>query len=58
MLILRDKFDALQKISETPTPNVEYENFVNAHTKAAVECIPTKQRTKPRVSWETLAVRK
>ncbi len=30
-LTLRNKFDALQEISETPTANDEYENFVNAH---------------------------
>ena len=40
------------------TPNDEYENFVNVHLEAAAECIPTKQRTKPRVPWVTLAVRK
>ena len=57
-LTLRIKFDALQEISETPTPNDEYENFANAHLEAATECIPTKQRAKPWVSWETLAVRK
>ena len=57
-LTLRNKFDALQEISETPTPNDEYENFVNAHLEAAAECIPTKQRTKSRVPWETLVVRK
>ena len=57
-LTLRNKFDALQKISETPTSNDEYENFVIAHLEVAVECIPTKQRAKPRVPWETLAVRK
>ena len=39
------------------TPNDEYENFVNAHLEAVAECIPPKQRTKPRVPWETLAVR-
>ena len=39
-------------------PNTQYENFVNARLEAAVECIPTKQRAKPRVPWETLAVRK
>ena len=58
MLTLRNKFNALQEISETPPLNDEYENFVNAHLELAAECIPTKQRTKPRVSWETLAVRK
>ena len=30
-LTLRNKFDALQEILETPIPNDEYENFVNAH---------------------------
>ena len=38
-------------------PNDEYENFANAHLEAAAECIPTKQRAKPK-PWETLAVRK
>ena len=56
-LTLRNKFDALQEISETPTPNYEYGNFVNAHLEAAAEYIPTKPRAKPRVPWETLAVR-
>ena len=57
-LTLRNKFDTLQEISETFTPNDEYEKFVNGCIKAAAECIPTKQRAKPRVPWETLAVRK
>ena len=48
-LTLRKKFDALQEILETPTPNDEYENVVNAHLDVAAECIPTKQRAKPRV---------
>ena len=52
MLTLRNKFGALQEISETPIPNNEYENFVNAHLEA--ECIPAKQR----VPRETLVVRK
>ena len=55
-LTQRNKFDALQNISETLTPNDEYENFVNAHLEAAaaaaaVEYIPTKQRAKSRVLW-------
>ena len=54
-LTLRNKFDALQK-KETRTPSDEYENFVNAHSEATAECIPTKQRTKPRVPGETFAV--
>ena len=57
-LTLRDKFDALQEIPETPTPKDEYKNFVNVHLEATAECIPTKQRAKPGVPWETLAVRK
>ena len=55
---IRNKFDVLQEISETPPPNDEYENFVNVHLEVEVECKPTKQRVKPRVPWETLAVRK
>ena len=57
-LTLRNKFNALQEISETQILNDEYENFVNAHLEAEVECIPTKQRAKPRVPREMLAVRK
>ena len=57
-LTLRSKFDAQQEKTETHTPNDEYENFVNAHLEAVAECIPTKQRAKPKVPWETLAVRK
>ena len=55
-LTLRNKFDALLEILETLSPNDEYENFVNTHLEAAAKCIPTKQRAKPRVPWETLAV--
>ena len=43
--------------TEKRTPNDKYENFVNAHLEAVAECIPTKQRTKPKVQWETLMVR-
>ena len=57
MLVLRNKFDALQEKTEIRTPNDEYENFVNSHREAAVKCIPTKLRTKSRVPWETLVVR-
>ena len=55
-ITLRNKFDALQEIFKTLTLNDEYENFVNAHMKAAG--IPIKQSVKHRVPWETLAVRK
>ena len=55
---LRNKFDALQEISETPTSNDECENFVNIHLEAAAECIPTKQKAKHRAPKKTLAVRK
>ena len=57
-LTLRNNFDALQEISETLTLNDEYENFVNALLEAAAKCIPTKQRAKCRVPWETSLVRK
>ena len=57
-LTLKNKFNALQEKTEKHAPNDEYENFVNAHLEAAAECIPTKQRAKSRVPWETLAVRK
>ena len=58
MLTLRNKFNALQQISETPTPNDEYKNFVNVYLEAAAGCIPTKLRAKPQVPWDALAVRK
>ena len=54
---MRNRFETLQEKTEKGRPNNEYENFVNAHLEAAVKCIPTKPRTKYRVSWETLAVR-
>ena len=57
-LTLRNKFDALQEKSETHTLNNEYKNVVNARLESAAECIPTKQRAKLRVPWETSAVRK
>ena len=57
VLELRNRFETLQEKTEKGTPNDEYENFVNAHLKAAEKCIPTKPRTKHRVPSETLAVR-
>ena len=56
-LAIRNKYDALQEQTKIHTPNEEYENFVNARLEAATEFIPTKQRAKYRVPWETLAVR-
>ena len=58
VLELRNRFETLQVKTEIRTPNDEYENFVNIHLEAAANCIPTKPRTKDRVPWETLAVRK
>ena len=58
MITLRNKFDALQEISKTFTPNEKHENFINTHIEAVVECIQTKLSAKHRVPWETLAVRK
>ena len=54
---MRNRFETLQEKTEKDTPNDEYENFVNAHLEAAANCIPTKPRTKYRVTWETSAVR-
>ena len=57
VLELRNRFETLREKTEKSTPNDEYENFVNAHLKAAAKCIPTKLKTKYSVPWETLAVR-
>ena len=57
VLELRNRYETLRERTEKSTPNDEYENFVNAHLEAAAKCIPTKLKTKYRVSWETLAVR-
>ena len=57
VLELRNRFKTLQEKTEKGTPNDEFENFINAHFEAAVNCIPTKPRTKYRVPRETLAVR-
>ena len=56
--MVRNKFNAQQKKTETHTPYDEYENFVNAHLEATAKCIPTEQRAKSRVPLDTLAVRK
>ena len=45
-IALRNKFNVLQKISKALTPNDEYENYINAHSEVAAECIPTKLRGK------------
>ena len=50
---LRNRFETLQEKTEKGTQNDEYENFVEAHLKAASKCIPTKPRTKR----ETSAIR-
>ena len=42
MVTQRNKFNALQEMSETPTANDKYENFINAHSETAAECILTK----------------
>ena len=47
MLTLRNKSEELQEISETLTPNGEYEKFVNVQIETAAECKPTKPRVKP-----------
>ena len=44
-----NKFDALQEIPKTLTPNNKYEN---------AGCIPTKLRAEHRAPWEILTVKK
>ena len=58
MITLRNKFDSLQEMSETLTPNDKCENFVNAHMESAAECILTKLRAEYKVPLKTLAVKK
>ena len=41
-IIQRNKFDVLQEISETLSPNDEFENFIYAHMEPVTECMPTK----------------
>ena len=55
---LNNRFETLQERTEKGNPNDEYENFVEAHQEAASKCIPTKPRTKNKVPWETLVVKK
>ena len=57
-IMQKNQFDTLQEISETSTPNDEYENFVNAYIEAIAERILTKLRTRQRVPCKTLAVKK
>ena len=57
-MMLRNKFNDLQEISEILTPNHEYENFIKDYLEAVAECIPTKIKAKHRVLWKTLAIRK
>ena len=57
VLELRNRFETQQEKTEKGTLNDEYENFVNAHLEAVANCIPTKPRTKYKITWETLAVR-
>ena len=54
----RNKYDALQKISGTLTPNDECKNLVNVHMESSAECIPTKLKARHIVHCETLAVKK
>ena len=58
MLTQRNKFEALQEITGTPTHNDEYENFVNDHLEETAECTPIKQKAKLTLLWETFGIRK
>ena len=54
-LTRRNKFDALQEIYETLTPNDEYEYFIRAHMEVAAKCITTKIKAKNTVPYKTQA---
>ena len=45
---MQNKFIALQELTETPTPNDKYENFINTHMEAAAEYTLTELRVKHR----------
>ena len=45
MLTLRNKFNALQEISETPTPNDKYENFVNFRVEKNLKMSTDKKKS-------------
>ena len=57
ILELRNRSKTLEEKTEKGTSNDEYENFINAHLEAAVNCFPTKPKSKYRVPWETLAIK-
>ena len=57
MVTVKNKFDTVQETSEGHNPNEEYENFVITHKEARADSIPTKLRSKGKVSWESTAVR-
>ena len=53
-VIVRNKFDILQEITDKYTPNDEYENFINVYKE-----VIANQNEEPNViSWEWLEVRK
>ena len=58
MATVRNKLDTFLEISETHTPNDEYEYFVTAHIEVASECIPTKPRDKRKIPRESLIAMK
>ena len=54
---VRKKFDTLQETSERYSMIGNYENFVTTQKESAVECVPTKLRTKCNVLRESQAIR-
>ena len=51
-----NQYNALNNLIENPSPNILYENFINAHIDAAKEYIPLKPKIKRRVPWESDAI--
>ena len=55
MVTVRNKFNTLLEITESLTPNDEYENFVNAYMETTAKYILTQLRAKHRVCIESIS---
>ena len=52
-ITVRNRFDHHQQDTDHHTPNSTYDNFVTAHSEAAVDCVQLKLKVKRRDPWET-----
>ena len=53
---VRKLFDNYQQDTDHHTADSTYDNFVIAHSEAAVHCIQLKPKLKRRDPWETVAI--